>query len=122
MQSEIDFLGMISHPNLVKLLGYCCDDVEFLLVYEFMPKGSLENHLFWSMNLRQLKYINNRNLLVALVHFLCFLFPIRKYKHRTALLGHSNQNSYWCCSGLGLLAHLRKANHIQRFQSLQHTT
>ncbi|KAG4973517.1 hypothetical protein AAZX31_11G083700 [Glycine max] len=46
-QSEIDFLGMISHPNLVKLLGYCCDDVEFLLVYEFMPKGSLENHLFW---------------------------------------------------------------------------
>ncbi|KAK7406922.1 hypothetical protein VNO78_08558 [Psophocarpus tetragonolobus] len=45
-QSEINFLGRISHPNLVKLLGYCCDDVEFLLVYEFMPKGSLENHLF----------------------------------------------------------------------------
>ncbi|CAJ1930656.1 unnamed protein product [Sphenostylis stenocarpa] len=45
-QSEINFLGRISHPNLVKLLGYCCDDVEFLLVYEFMPRGSLENHLF----------------------------------------------------------------------------
>ncbi|ESW29991.1 hypothetical protein PHAVU_002G115800 [Phaseolus vulgaris] len=45
-QSEINFLGRISHPNLVKLLGYCCDDVEFLLVYELMPKGSLENHLF----------------------------------------------------------------------------
>ncbi|RZB78947.1 putative serine/threonine-protein kinase CST isoform B [Glycine soja] len=45
-QSEINFLGRISHPNLVKLLGYCCDDIEFLLVYEFMPKGSLENHLF----------------------------------------------------------------------------
>ncbi|KAL9328297.1 hypothetical protein ACSQ67_003300 [Phaseolus vulgaris] len=44
--SEINFLGRISHPNLVKLLGYCCDDVEFLLVYELMPKGSLENHLF----------------------------------------------------------------------------
>ncbi|XP_047169222.1 probable serine/threonine-protein kinase PIX13 isoform X3 [Vigna umbellata] len=47
MQSEITFLGTVSHPNLVKLLGYCCDDVEFLLVYEFMPKGSLETHLFW---------------------------------------------------------------------------
>ncbi|WVZ10222.1 hypothetical protein V8G54_014752 [Vigna mungo] len=46
-QSEITFLGTVSHPNLVKLLGYCCDDVEFLLVYEFMPKGSLETHLFW---------------------------------------------------------------------------
>ncbi|GAA0161901.1 hypothetical protein LIER_43583 [Lithospermum erythrorhizon] len=45
-QSEIQFLGNISHPNLVKLIGYCLDDKELLLVYEFMPKGSLENHLF----------------------------------------------------------------------------
>ncbi|XP_073158801.1 probable serine/threonine-protein kinase PIX13 [Henckelia pumila] len=45
-QSEINFLGRLSHPNLVKLLGYCWEGVELLLVYEFMPKGSLENHLF----------------------------------------------------------------------------
>lgn len=63
MQSEINFLGMISHPNLVKLLGYCCEGEELLLVYEFMPKGSLENHLFWSMNFRQLNYMNSRNVL-----------------------------------------------------------
>ncbi|WVZ23626.1 hypothetical protein V8G54_002170 [Vigna mungo] len=46
MQSEVNFLGRLSHPNLVKLLGYCWDEDELLLVYEFMPKGSLENHLF----------------------------------------------------------------------------
>ncbi|PKU60780.1 probable serine/threonine-protein kinase PIX13 [Dendrobium catenatum] len=45
-QSEVNFLGRLSHPNLVKLLGYCWEDRELLLVYEFMPKGSLENHLF----------------------------------------------------------------------------
>jgi serine/threonine protein kinase len=45
-QSEINFLGRLSHPNLVKLLGYCWEDKELLLVYEFMQKGSLENHLF----------------------------------------------------------------------------
>ncbi|PIM98318.1 Serine/threonine protein kinase [Handroanthus impetiginosus] len=45
-QSEVNFLGRLSHPNLVKLLGYCWEDTELLLVYEFMPKGSLENHLF----------------------------------------------------------------------------
>ncbi|XP_042427987.1 probable serine/threonine-protein kinase PIX13 [Zingiber officinale] len=45
-QSEINFLGRLSHPNLVKLLGYCWEDRELLLVYEHMPKGSLENHLF----------------------------------------------------------------------------
>ncbi|KAL8142558.1 hypothetical protein V2J09_015590 [Rumex salicifolius] len=45
-QTEIDFLGRLSHPNLVKLLGYCYEDSELLLVYEFMQRGSLENHLF----------------------------------------------------------------------------
>ncbi|XP_065864494.1 probable serine/threonine-protein kinase PIX13 [Euphorbia lathyris] len=45
-QSEINFLGRLSHPNLVRLIGYCCEEKELLLVYEFMQKGSLENHLF----------------------------------------------------------------------------
>ncbi|ONK64258.1 uncharacterized protein A4U43_C07F23760 [Asparagus officinalis] len=45
-ESEVNFLGRLSHPNLVKLLGYCWEDKELLLVYEFMAKGSLENHLF----------------------------------------------------------------------------
>ncbi|GAA0156226.1 hypothetical protein LIER_13766 [Lithospermum erythrorhizon] len=45
-QSEVNFLGRLSHPNLVRLLGYCWDDKELLLVYEFVPKGSLDNHLF----------------------------------------------------------------------------
>jgi serine/threonine protein kinase len=45
-QSEVNFLGRLSHPNLVKLLGYCGEEKELLLVYEFMQRGSLENHLF----------------------------------------------------------------------------
>jgi serine/threonine protein kinase len=48
LQSEVNFLGRLSHPNLVRLLGYCVEDRELLLVYEFMAKGSLENHLFRS--------------------------------------------------------------------------
>ncbi|QHN90790.1 hypothetical protein HN51_049107 [Arachis hypogaea] len=45
-KSEVNFLGRLSHPNLVKLLGYCLEEAELLLIYEFMQKGSLENHLF----------------------------------------------------------------------------
>ncbi|KAI3736466.1 hypothetical protein L6452_16008 [Arctium lappa] len=45
-QAEVDFLGRLSHPNLVTLFGYCYEGTELLLVYEFMQKGSLENHLF----------------------------------------------------------------------------
>ncbi|KAK7330845.1 hypothetical protein VNO77_25049 [Canavalia gladiata] len=48
--AEVQFLGIVNHPNLVKLLGYCSVDgergVQRLLVYEFMPNGSLEDHLF----------------------------------------------------------------------------
>ncbi|XP_072958576.1 probable serine/threonine-protein kinase PIX13 isoform X2 [Typha angustifolia] len=61
-QSEVNFLGRLSHPNLVKLLGYCWEEKELLLVYEYMARGSLENHLFrrganfqplsWSLRLR----------------------------------------------------------------------
>ncbi|KAM7468562.1 hypothetical protein LguiB_016124 [Lonicera macranthoides] len=44
--TEVNYLGQLHHPNLVKLIGYCSDGDNRLLVYEFMPKGSLENHLF----------------------------------------------------------------------------
>ncbi|XP_039059891.1 probable serine/threonine-protein kinase PBL3 [Hibiscus syriacus] len=44
--TEVDYLGQLHHPNLVKLIGYCSEGEYRLLVYEFMPKGSLENHLF----------------------------------------------------------------------------
>lgn len=47
-QTEVDYLGQLHHPNLVKLIGYCVEGENRLLVYEFMPKGSLENHLFRS--------------------------------------------------------------------------
>ncbi|XP_062018107.1 probable serine/threonine-protein kinase PBL10 isoform X2 [Rosa rugosa] len=44
--AEVNYLGQFHHPNLVKLIGYCLEDEQRLLVYEFMPRGSLENHLF----------------------------------------------------------------------------
>ncbi|GLU10482.1 hypothetical protein SLE2022_272810 [Rubroshorea leprosula] len=44
--AEVNYLGQLSHPNLVKLIGYCCEDDHRLLVYEYMASGSLEKHLF----------------------------------------------------------------------------
>lgn len=38
-------LSLADHPNLVKLIGFCAEGVQRLLVYEYMPLGSLENHL-----------------------------------------------------------------------------
>nr|XP_027187563.1 receptor-like cytoplasmic kinase 176 isoform X2 [Cicer arietinum] len=44
--AEVKHLGALQHPNLVKLFGYCIEREHRLLVYEFLPRGSLENHLF----------------------------------------------------------------------------
>ncbi|XP_020550442.1 probable serine/threonine-protein kinase PBL3 isoform X2 [Sesamum indicum] len=44
--TEVNYLGQLHHENLVKLIGCCSESKNRLLVYEFMPKGSLENHLF----------------------------------------------------------------------------
>ncbi|KAE8807321.1 putative serine/threonine-protein kinase Cx32, chloroplastic [Hordeum vulgare] len=46
LQSDINLLGKFSHPNLVKLLGYCWEGKELFLVHDFMAQGSLKDHLF----------------------------------------------------------------------------
>ncbi|KAL4291174.1 hypothetical protein GQ457_14G022840 [Hibiscus cannabinus] len=42
---EVLMLNLLHHPNLVNLIGYCADGDQRLLVYEYMPLGSLEDHL-----------------------------------------------------------------------------
>ncbi|ONK79495.1 uncharacterized protein A4U43_C01F6940 [Asparagus officinalis] len=62
--TEVNVLGIVDHPNLVKLVGYCADDdergIQRLLVYEYMPNRSVLDHLSrrstttlsWPMRLR----------------------------------------------------------------------
>ncbi|CAL9073205.1 unnamed protein product, partial [Musa textilis] len=45
-KSEIAVLTKVRHRNLVSLLGYCLAANERLLVYEYMPQGTLSRHLF----------------------------------------------------------------------------
>ncbi|TKY62199.1 Serine/threonine-protein kinase CDL1 [Spatholobus suberectus] len=59
---EVLMLSLLHHPNLVNLIGYCADGDQRLLVYEYMPLGSLEDHLHdippgkqqldWSMRMK----------------------------------------------------------------------
>ncbi|KAK9677431.1 hypothetical protein RND81_11G142900 [Saponaria officinalis] len=43
---EVLMLSLLHHPNLVSLKGYCTDGDEKILVYEYLPQGSLEDHLY----------------------------------------------------------------------------
>ncbi|KAK9216968.1 hypothetical protein WN944_008980 [Citrus x changshan-huyou] len=43
---EVLMLSLLHHDNLVTLIGYCTSGDQRLLVYEYMPMGSLEDHLY----------------------------------------------------------------------------
>ncbi|CAN0917585.1 L-type lectin-domain containing receptor kinase IX.1 [Linum grandiflorum] len=44
--TEVMIISRLRHRNLVQLIGWCHDKDELLLVYQFMPNGSLDTHLF----------------------------------------------------------------------------
>ncbi|KAJ6975712.1 G-type lectin S-receptor-like serine/threonine-protein kinase [Populus alba x Populus x berolinensis] len=45
-RSEVSTIGTIQHLNLVRLRGFCSEGNKKLLVYDYMPNGSLDSHLF----------------------------------------------------------------------------
>ncbi|CAO2207065.1 unnamed protein product [Urochloa humidicola] len=47
-ENEVQSIGRIHHRNLVRMVGYCKEGVHRMLVFEFMPGGSLGDVLFRS--------------------------------------------------------------------------
>ncbi|XP_048234447.1 probable serine/threonine-protein kinase PBL5 isoform X1 [Ricinus communis] len=62
---EVLTLSLADHPNLVKLIGFCAEGDQRLLVYEYMPLGSLEHHLHDLPSNRQPLDWNNRMKIAA---------------------------------------------------------
>ncbi|KAM3335257.1 hypothetical protein ACQJBY_029588 [Aegilops geniculata] len=44
--AEVDVINRLRHRNIVPLVGWCYEKGELLLIYEYMPNGSVDQHLF----------------------------------------------------------------------------
>jgi serine/threonine protein kinase len=63
---EVRYLSSIQHRNLVTLLGYCQEDGQQILVYEYIPNGSVSIHLYGTGHASQEKLEFKHRLAIAL--------------------------------------------------------
>ncbi|KAI3761683.1 hypothetical protein L1987_52104 [Smallanthus sonchifolius] len=66
-------VGCLRHKNLVQLQGWCCEGNELVLVYEYMPNGSLDKILHKRTNNRSLTFEKRLNILLGVSSALVYL-------------------------------------------------
>lgn len=60
-KNEIELLSRVHHKNLVGLVGYCYDQGEQMLVYEFMPNGTMREWLSGAHSFRTMLYLQSES-------------------------------------------------------------
>ncbi|KAF2320617.1 hypothetical protein GH714_029074 [Hevea brasiliensis] len=107
--SEVIITSKLNHQNLIKLIGWCHDREQLLLVFEYMPNLSLEHHLFNGSSL--LKWVERYKILQGLASALHYLHQgcSRCVLHRdiksSNVLLDSNFNAKLSDFGLARIVH-----------------
>uniref|UniRef100_A0ACD5YWF7 Uncharacterized protein n=1 Tax=Avena sativa TaxID=4498 RepID=A0ACD5YWF7_AVESA len=71
--AEVETIGSIEHINLVRLIGFCAEKSERLLVYEYMPRGSLDRWIYYRHNNVPLDWCTRCRIILDIAKGLCYL-------------------------------------------------
>ncbi|XBI50364.1 hypothetical protein VPH35_113779 [Triticum aestivum] len=71
--AEVETIGSIEHINLVKLIGFCAEKSERLLVYEYMSRGSLDRWIYYRHNNYSLDWCTRCKIILDIAKGLCYL-------------------------------------------------
>jgi hypothetical protein len=78
--AEVAILGIIHHWNLVRLLGFCAEESQKILVYEHMPNGSLDRWLFDESKISFLTWPIRFNIVLGTARGLAYLHQECRFK------------------------------------------
>ncbi|CAN0896966.1 Cysteine-rich receptor-like protein kinase 8 [Linum grandiflorum] len=80
LQTEVMLVAKLMHQNLVRLIGFCIEEEEKILVYEYLPNGSLDKFLFDQKRSVKLTWEMRYNIIVGIARGLLYLheeYPLK---------------------------------------------
>ncbi|XP_028767836.1 putative receptor-like protein kinase At4g00960 [Neltuma alba] len=72
-KNEVVAMAKLHHRNLVRFLGFCLDEEEKILIYEFLPNKSLDNFLFGLENKTKLNWSNRYKIIEGIARGILYL-------------------------------------------------
>ncbi|CAN6463736.1 unnamed protein product [Victoria cruziana] len=71
--NEVILIAKLQHKNLVRLLGYCVERAETMLIYEFMPNGSLDAFFYDPQKRKSLDWEKRFNIIMGSARGILYL-------------------------------------------------